>query len=1598
MPENTPITLSAETKVAAEATGGTALGVVTSAAVLYPIITKAIAASKPEPRVVPELSAVANPLQKPALLEKAVLEVEEADPALDSTVKEAIGPVLAALHRLPPAPCLNTSCDSAAEKELIEGLSVAAEDPALTTGEVDVVNELRDNVKVEALGLAEQEFGSSLPADLPPLPPDLSPSTKFVKDPEAQAAAPVTQTITEIEQENVVVAEQDPAFAQVMDEIDHEVVDPSLPSAASTPQELVDYAQTNPSVGALSQDIGTAPQDPIKVTPSGNIETTAGALEKLSNEADQQATEITKQTESNVKEELCSCGAITPQEVLADETKTLGPELERDSVAAELPEELLKDGTAGAGVSSAATGALGAAKIIGSDVDEEIAAAAQVGAVNGAKAAIDAGEASASLVSPLMLVQLATQLPQIITQIVQLIKGEPNFEQQVLSALTSIKEQIGALSEQVTHGLNYVDETLRGVGIKIEQDTQLLEHVAANGNQLQSDLAEITGKLDQIQATLYRIAESAREETLNTALNTYMGYGQRFGGELPLTEFAKAVGVFFTWGDESSLNAVSEHQGGSTSPNQVATELQGAEGVNALNENLDYLASFADKAGWLDGLPVINPAVPNPEVWATASNAYSQLLLENTSDVTKGVRSSIGELESVGDTLQPFIREITEKGSSYAPMEVDGVKIDTGSSILNHALANYLATAVAPSAGSGMEPSLDNRIQAQQNAALAAQPAGAADESFGHCSTCTLASAPTGERGNTGQAFINPWAGADQTPSGHMPALAATSDPEQKNSGGVSHLAEMNLCKSHAVAGFNGEANSEATGLAWLEKFMFRRPTGEEQQKDALLVPLGSFQGQEVLPNNLDPLPVMFANAWHLGFGRLISCYAPEFSGTGIKLQVMYMWEWPGHTTYGHEVLLRITLFNPLPKASGCFASPTEGVRDLWNFEVEAEKIKKGEGHTCWNEEVVGSHNEFEEQLGKLTSYVKSHVTSWPEVRTFEPLLNNEVCKKETGDLFECEVQVGGQPFIFDEALGNAPLGKEVSNRLLQLRQDLNKHVAEPNASESLNEEAPADVQEAAVRVNGARALLDDYIELGMPNAMTQDPKLRDFVLGAGANLANLEKSGDRLLDNSPGTPNIFSVFTRELGEIEAGHRPTILWPSAFPQESCLAGCPAEVGLEEHANPVSEQVIEEPKKRRSEHDGVLPFVFKRSTELVARAIHADLNTEATAAVAEEPMVEAAAAELGLARDLVSIAPVNRKAPEVQGSPAAGEPLNCSPGSWEARPAPTFTYSWLRNGASVGSGPTYVVANGDVGQELACEVTAANREGESESAMSGSVTVGATPPQASNAVLAFGAPVPKPDLTIEMAQRLKGSKAGFRMRELTVPLGRRGVAAGRRKLHHGRRPSGHGHQTTQIIEYQITVRNTGNVPLTVTNLSDPYCARIASGRPPGAPLQPGSSALYSCQQVVSRDGTYLNQATIEATPPFGDGFAISRTSNETVALGPDPEPTAETGDAIEVRQNSALVAGRVNPHGRKVTRCTFEYWTTDAIHGAKCAKSPGHGTTLVKVTARIENLSPATTYHYRIAAGNPTGTSRGNAREFTTPAAPEAITQTATGAG
>jgi hypothetical protein len=102
-----------------------------------------------------------------------------------------------------------------------------------------------------------------------------------------------------------------------------------------------------------------------------------------------------------------------------------------------------------------------------------------------------------------------------------------------------------------------------------------------------------------------------------------------------------------------------------------------------------------------------------------------------------------------------------------------------------------------------------------------------------------------------------------------------------------------------------------------------------------------------------------------------------------------------------------------------------------------------------------------------------------------------------------------------------------------------------------------------------------------------------------------------------------------------------------------------------------------------------------------------------------------------------VAPGNIKPPAISGNVRAGRTVYCSEGAWSGDMPQTYTFTWLRDGSTIVSGPssltTYAVRSNDSGHQLSCRIVAANGAG-SASATSSPVTVPgvctpSTPPRA-----------------------------------------------------------------------------------------------------------------------------------------------------------------------------------------------------------------------------------------------------------------------------
>jgi hypothetical protein len=89
-----------------------------------------------------------------------------------------------------------------------------------------------------------------------------------------------------------------------------------------------------------------------------------------------------------------------------------------------------------------------------------------------------------------------------------------------------------------------------------------------------------------------------------------------------------------------------------------------------------------------------------------------------------------------------------------------------------------------------------------------------------------------------------------------------------------------------------------------------------------------------------------------------------------------------------------------------------------------------------------------------------------------------------------------------------------------------------------------------------------------------------------------------------------------------------------------------------------------------------------------------------------------------------------------------------------------------------------------------------------------------------------------------------------------------------------------------VDYEIVVKNTGNVPLTLSDFTDPNCGAVTGG-PGSTPLAVGASTTYECSRVLEHAGSFTNEAEVSGIPPGGDGGPITNTSNTVLAEVPSP---------------------------------------------------------------------------------------------------------------
>jgi hypothetical protein len=180
----------------------------------------------------------------------------------------------------------------------------------------------------------------------------------------------------------------------------------------------------------------------------------------------------------------------------------------------------------------------------------------------------------------------------------------------------------------------------------------------------------------------------------------------------------------------------------------------------------------------------------------------------------------------------------------------------------------------------------------------------------------------------------------------------------------------------------------------------------------------------------------------------------------------------------------------------------------------------------------------------------------------------------------------------------------------------------------------------------------------------------------------------------------------------------------------------------------------------------------------------------------------------------------------------------------------------------------------------------------------------------------------------------------------------------------------GLETSYYYQYGTTTSYGGNAP---------SVQGASAGSEPGAvPAAIGISGLVPATTYHYR---------LAATNADGTTYSFP---DQTFTTAPATPPSASTGEASNITLTTATVAGTINPEGLETS---YELdLGTDIAYGTSIYGEAGSASTLTQITLGLQNLAPASTYHYRIVAINSDGRIPGLDRTFTTPAYSNPITQ------
>jgi hypothetical protein len=294
----------------------------------------------------------------------------------------------------------------------------------------------------------------------------------------------------------------------------------------------------------------------------------------------------------------------------------------------------------------------------------------------------------------------------------------------------------------------------------------------------------------------------------------------------------------------------------------------------------------------------------------------------------------------------------------------------------------------------------------------------------------------------------------------------------------------------------------------------------------------------------------------------------------------------------------------------------------------------------------------------------------------------------------------------------------------------------------------------------------------------------------------------------------------------------------------------------------------------------------------------------------------------------SAAPVNTVAPVLSGTPALGQVLSCSQGTWSGSLPQTFAYQWLRDSTPIAGATSagYTVTTADQGHQLSCQLTASNLAG-STAAMSNSVSI---PPDTSAPSISITTPAN--GATYTQGQVVNASYT------CTDPDGAADIATCA-----GPVAFSSPINTSTVGSHGFTVNavdRAGNA------VSQTVSYTVAASSKPGTP----TPTVHTSGRVFTKalGATVLVHPGIKVSCPAG-GRPCTASLTATVIVPASAARATKTKRIVIGRANFTIPAGKSKDLTFKLNRA-----------GAKLLRKLGHLRVKIVVISRVDHNKPITT--------------------------------------